>query len=394
MLDTNTIDFIKAHRNDDTRKLALQAARYPGVDMREALVQIEGWQQAREKLPVWASVEGLLFPPRISMEQCSSESTARYKSSFLSGLRFADLTGGFGIDFSYIARGFKEAFYIERNARLCGIAEHNFPLLGLAHAKVLNGNSEEVLEGLPQLDWIFVDPARRDGEGRKVVALSDCEPDVVAMEEQLLAKASKVMVKCSPMLDITLACRQLRNVESVHVVAVNNECKELLLVLGQNAGGMVPFHCVNITPNGDVLFSFDAASRDAVVKYCDVPGSYLYEPNAAIMKAGCHGALSARLGVEKLHPNSQLYTSDTLVSDFPGRVFRIERVCGFSKNELKSVQALGKANVAVRNFPETVQQLRKRLKLADGGEDYIFATTLNDGSKVLVLCSKCDAVNG
>ena len=394
MLDTATIEFIKKHRNDDVRTLALQAGRYPTVDMRKAVVQIEGWQQACEKLPAWAAVDGLLYPPRISMEQCSSESTAKYKSAFLSGSRFADLTGGFGIDFSYIARGFDEAFYIERNERLCGIAGHNFPLLGLGHAKVLNGNSEELLERLPQLDWIFVDPARRDGEGRKVVALSDCEPDVVAMEELLLAKALKVMVKCSPMLDITQACRQLRSVEAVHVVAVNNECKELLLVLGRNAGGEIPFHCVNIAPGGSRSFTLDSASRDAVVKYCDVPGSYLYEPNAAIMKAGCHGALSARLGVEKLHPNSQLYTSDTLVSDFPGRVFRIERVCGFSKNELKSVQALGKANVAVRNFPETVQQLRKRLKLADGGEDYIFATTLNDGSKVLVLCSKCDAVNG
>lgn len=394
MLSTDTIEFIKAHRNDDTRKLALQAARYPGVDMREALVQIEGWQQACEKLPAWAAVDGLLYPPRISMEQCSSESTAKYKSAFLSGSRFADLTGGFGIDFSYIARGFDEAFYIERNERLCRIAGHNFPLLGLGHAKVLNGNSEELLERLPQLDWIFVDPARRDGEGRKVVALSDCEPDVVAMEELLLAKASKVMVKCSPMLDITQACRQLRSVEAVHVVAVNNECKELLLVLGRNAGGEIPFHCVNIAPGGSRSFTFDAASRDAAVKYCDTPGSYLYEPDAAIMKAGCHGALSALLGVEKLHPNSQLYTSDTLVSDFPGRIFRVERVCGFSKSELKSVQALGKANIAVRNFPESVQQLRKRLKLADGGDCYIFATTLNDGGKVLVLCRKCDSVNG
>lgn len=215
MLSTETKEFIKAHRLDDPRKLALQAARYHGVDMREALVQIEGWQHAREKLPAWAAVEGILFPPRISMEQCSSEPAAKFKASLLAGGRFADLTGGFGIDFSYVSRGFSEAFYVERNERLCAIARENFDLLGMNNAKIMNGECEELLASLPQLDWMFLDPARRDGDGRKVVALGDCQPDVVALEEQLLAKATKVMVKCSPMLDITQACRELRNVEAV-----------------------------------------------------------------------------------------------------------------------------------------------------------------------------------
>ena len=389
MLDTATLEFIKAHRNDDTRTLALQAGRYPGVDVREAVVQIEGFQQAREKLPAWSAVDGIIYPPKISMEQCSSERTACYKAALVAGRGFADLTGGFGIDFSYISRGFEQAFYIERNERLCEIAAANFALLGLGNTRVMNGNSEELLASLPQLDWIFVDPARRDGDGRKVVALSDCEPNVVELESALLAKAANVMVKCSPMLDITLACRQLASVTAVHVVAVNNECKELLFVLGREKAAACMVHCVNILKDGVQQFSFtqDEESASSAI-YCSEVGRYLYEPNATIQKAGCHNSLSQRLGVKKLHPNSQLYTADECIGDFPGRVFEVQEVLGFSKADIKRVQALQKANITVRNFPDTVQVLRKRLKLADGGENYLFATTVGKGEKVLVVCKK------
>ena len=387
MLDTATIEFIKKHRNDDVRTLALQSKRYPTVDMREAVVQIEGWQQAREKLPAWAAVDGIIYPPKISMEQCSSEKTAKYKAALIEGENFADLTGGFGIDFSYMAQRFNKAFYIERNERLCDIAKANFSLLGLEHTKVMNGNSEELLATLPHLDWIFVDPARRDGDGRKVVALSDCEPNIVELD--LLSKADMVMVKCSPMLDITLACRQLRRVSSVHIVSVNNECKELILILNSNDFTGLSTYCVNILKDGIQEFSFTQDEEDsAATSYCSEIGKYLYEPNASIQKAGCPNSLSARCKVEKLHPNSHLYTSDELVHGFPGRIFEVIEVFGFSKADIKRVQALGKANITVRNFPESVQQLRKRLKLADGGDNYIFATTLNNGSKVLVLCKK------
>ncbi len=389
MLDTATIEFIRQHRNNDVRTLALQAKRYPTVDMREAVVQIEGWQQAREKLPAWAAAEGIIYPPKISMEQCSSEQTAKYKSSLLGGERFADLTGGFGIDFSYIARGFKEAIYIERNERLCDIAKANFSLLGLGHAKVINGNSEELLASLPLLDWIFIDPARRDGDGRKVVALSDCEPNVVELEDALLSKAGGIMIKCSPMLDMTMACRQLRNVATVHIVAVNNECKELLFILQNDRRDSCTVHCVNIMKDGVQVFTFTQNEETySTATYSKEVGKYLYEPNATIQKAGCHNTLSQRLGTSKLHPNSQLYTSDGLILDFPGRIFEVTEVLGFSKADIKRVQALQKANITVRNFPDTVQQLRKRLKLADGGDNYIFATTLNDGSKALILCKK------
>ena len=390
MLDNETIEFIKQHRGEDVRTLALQAGRYPTVDMREAMVQIEGWQQAGEKLPAWAAVEGIIYPPKISMEQCSSERTAKYKAGLIEGERFADLTGGFGIDFSYMARNFDEAFYIERNKNLCDIAAANFSLLGLNNAKVMNGNSEELLGSLPRLDWIFVDPARRDGDGRKVVALSDCEPNVVGLD--LLSKADKVMIKCSPMLDITMACRQLDCVSDVHIVSVNNECKELLLVLSGCCFTTYTTHCVNILKDGgrqEFSFTQDEESFSDI-SYCNEVSKYLYEPNASIQKAGCPKRVSSKYHVEKLHPNSHLYTSKQFVHNFPGRIFEVVEVLGFSKTDIKRVQALAKANITVRNFPESVQLLRKRLKLADGGDNYIFATTLNNGNKALILCKKTD----
>ena len=338
MLDIATIGFIKEHRNEDVRTLALQAKRHPNVNMLEAVTQIEGWQQAREKLPTWAAIDGIIYPPKISMEQCSSEQTAKYKASLIKGERFADLTGGFGIDFSYIARGFNEAYYIERNERLCNIATANFSLLEL--------------------------------------------------EEDLLSKAGNVMIKCSPMLDITMACRQLKNVSEAHVVAVNNECKELLFIIG-NSTANCSFHCVNILKDGVQTFAFTQEDESSsTAKYSNTVGAYLYEPNATIQKAGCHNTLSQRLEIGKLHPNSQLYTSDNPVPDFPGRTFEVVEVLGFSKADIKKVQALGKANITVRNFPDNVQQLRKRLKLADGGDSYIFATTLANDSKALIVCRK------
>ena len=389
MLENTTIKFIKEHRNEDVRTLALQGKRYPNVNMLEAVTQIEGWQQAREKLPTWAAVDGIIYPSKISMEQCSSEHTAKYKSALLSGKRFADLTGGFGIDFSYIARGFNETFYIERNEKLCEIAKENFSLLGLENTTVMNGNSEELLNRLPQLDWIFIDPARRDNDGRKVVALSDCEPNVVELEETLLSKADKVMIKCSPMLDITMACRQLSSVIAVHIVAVNNECKELLFILERENKNGCRVHCANILKNEVQEFTFTQDEEySSIATFSNDVDRFLYEPNASIQKAGCHNSLSQRLGLKKLHPNSQLYTADKHITTFPGRIFEVVEVLGFSKTDIKKVQTLQKANITIRNFPESVQQLRKRLKLADGGENYIFATTTANGNKILVICKK------
>ena len=388
MIDDTTQKFIQEHREDDVRKLALQAGKFKGVDIRQAVTQIEGWQLAKNKLPEWAASEGIIFPPRISMEQCSSQATALYKAALISGESIADLTGGFGIDCSYLARNFKKAFYVERNPLLCDIARNNFPLLALKHIEIVNGECEDIISTLPSLDWIFIDPARRDGDGRKVVALSDCTPSVAELEEILLQKSKKVMIKCSPMLDIAAARRELKNISEIHVVALNNECKELLFILSSEKAEPRT-HCVNITSKGEETFSFtEQEEQTASIVLTDKVGEYLYEPHAAIQKAGCHRTLAQVTQTKKLHPNSHLYTADKETPDFPGRKFRVVKVLGFTKNDIKELSALGKANITIRNFPESVQQLRKRLKLAEGGEKYIFATTLANESKVLAVCER------
>lgn len=392
MYDKATLRFIQEHCDDDVRKLALQAARYPGVNIPAALTQIEGRQTARIKLPTWAAIEGVIYPPRLSMEQCSSETTAQYKASLIHGDTFADLTGGFGIDCSYISHSFSQSLYIERNETLCNIARHNFHHLGLNNINIICGDSCDILDTLPHCNWIFADPARRDGCGKKVVALSDCEPDITLIEEKLMSKCDNAMIKCSPMADITAICRQVRHISDIHIVAVNNECKELLLILSnEKRSGNIKTVCVNITKEGMQTMQYitESEEQSTAIRYAAEMGRYLYEPNAAIQKAGCHTQLSARYSVEKLHPNSQLYTSNSLINDFPGRIFEIETTGGFAKNEIKSLLGnITKANLTVRNFPQTVEQLRKRLKIAEGGEVYLFATTLSDGKKVIIRCHK------
>lgn len=388
MIDKYTQDFIREHAGDDVRSLALQAARYPEVDMRVAATQIEGRRLAKSKLPAWAAVEGVIYPVRLSMEQCSSEATARYKASLVQGTRLADLTGGFGIDCSYMSEQFAHTTYVERNEELCAIATHNFALLGKA-VEVRQGQCEEMLDTLPEQDWIFLDPARRDRGGNKVVALNDCEPDVCALEPLLLQKSAHVMVKCSPMLDISQAIGQLRSVTEVHVVAVAGECKELLFVLSRDKDSSEIRLCtVNI--QGEHTQTFDyllGEEAETTCHYANRLGQYLYEPNSALMKAGCYRLPAQRYGLDKLHPNTHLYTSDTLVEGFPGRVFKVEGCHGFSKKELKALDCR-QANLAVRNFPEHVDTLRKRLRIGDGGATYLFATTLHDGAKVLIRCVK------
>ena len=389
MIDPHTAAFIREHAGDDVRQLALQAARYPSVDMRVAATQIEGRRLAAAKLPSWSAVDGVVFPVRLSMEQCSSEQTARYKASLVGGERLADLTGGFGIDCSYMSDHFGETTYIERNEELCRIAMHNFALLGKRIA-VVHGNSEEILASIAPQDWIFVDPARRSASGGKVVALSDCEPDVCQLEELLLQKAKRVMVKCSPMLDISQALRELHSVSEVHIVSVGNECKELLLILGGDKVQEPRISTVNFRGEHTQTFTYTAAEEtQATCTYTTSVARYLYEPNSSLMKAGCFKLPAQRWGLQKLHRNTHLYTSDTLVEEFPGRVFEVKNTDGFGKNELKRLSAeLKKANIAVRNFPERPEALRKRLKLADGGDVYLFATTLADESKIIIRGEK------
>ena len=325
------------------------------------------------------------------MEQCSSEATAIYKAGLVEGDTFADLTGGFGIDCSFLSRKFKQADYVERQSELCELAMHNFPLLGL-NIGVHNEDGVEYLKQMHPVDVLFLDPARRDGHGGKTVAISDCEPDVSALEDLLVEKAKKVMVKLSPMLDLSLALKALKYVREVHIVSVNNECKELLLILEKSKESSdIVIHCEQIANTGEHQhYAFtQEQERTSDCPLATEVGTYLYEPNASILKAGAYRSLTQTYGVKKLHASSHLYTSPYYIEDFPGRRFQVEAVSGFGKKELKTLlQGLEKANLTIRNFPSSVADLRKRLKLKEGGEDYIFATTLADESKVLIKCKK------
>ena len=446
-----TQDFIRQHQDDDVRQLAFLGSKYPEVDMPFALDQIRGRKMARVKLPRWASLEGIIYPPHISMEQCSSESTALYKAELAARLlglpasssgtemkteneiEFVDLTGGFGVDFSYIAaRLGVKSMYVERLAHLCEAAKENFERLGLKNAIVKNGDGIEILHSFQPkkkdaasaddslgitydqprsllktnlgLKIIFVDPARRDDAGNKVVSLKDCTPDVTVLQEEMLLKADYVIVKLSPMLDWHRAISELSHVREVHIISVNNECKELLLVLSaRNLGDMeassadgevkhagnLRIYCVNDAQSFvcDELDMESSPVRIAPPVLEEM--QYLYEPNASLMKASCFSVLSERYGARMLSKNSHLFVSMEPIEDFPGRSFRIIAISSFNKKELKRyLSGIAKANIATRNFPLSVAELRKRLKLKDGGETYIFATTLSDESHVLVITEK------
>lgn len=432
-----TQDFIRQHQDDDVRQLAFLGSKYPEVDMPFALDQIRGRKMARVKLPRWASLEGIIYPPHISMEQCSSESTALYKAELAARLlglpasssgtemkaeneiEFVDLTGGFGVDFSYIAaRLGVKSMYVERQTHLCEAAKENFGRLGLKNAIVKNGDGIEVLHSFhpkkkdaasaddslgitydqPRsllktnlgLKIIFIDPARRDDAGNKVVSLKDCTPDVTVLQEEMLSKADYVIIKLSPMLDWHRAISELSHVREVHIISVNNECKELLLVLSvRNMGENLRIYCIN-DAQSFVCDELDMESSQVKIAPSTLEEmQYLYEPNASLMKAGCFGVLSGRYDARMLSKNSHLFVSQAPIEAFPGRSFRIIAVSSFNKKELKRhLSGITKANIATRNFPLSVAELRKRLKLKDGGETYIFATTLSDESHVLVITEK------
>ena len=494
IMNQATLDFIRQHQDDDVRQLAFLGSKYPEVDMPFALDQIRGRKMARVKLPRWASIDGIIYPPHISMEQCSSEQTALYKAELaarLLGLSpslsengeekekesenasnfhlsencefagkgavdseftkneatckkqqiltesaenvnkikeephegdfseetgFVDLTGGFGVDFSYIAsRLGVKSMYVERQAHLCEAAKENFGRLGLKNAIVKNGDGIEVLHSFASkkeaaaseslgitedqsqsllktnlgLKLIFIDPARRDDAGNKVVSLKDCTPDVTLLQEEMLSKADYVIIKLSPMLDWHRAVSELNCVQEVHIISVNNECKELLLVLSARNMGNLRIYCVNDAQSFVCEESDMESSSVKIAPFTLEEMQYLYEPNASLMKAGCFSVLSERYGARMLSKNSHLFVSREPIAVFPGRSFRIIAVSSFNKKELKRhLSGITKANIATRNFPLSVAELRKRLKLKDGGEIYIFATTLSDESHVLVITEK------
>lgn len=432
--------FVKEHINDDVRDLALKAARYPDVDMANVLVQIKGYQAIKQKVPAWYACESLQFPPTLSLEQSSSEATARYKAALLDAFlpmasrkKGVDLTGGLGVDAYFLSETFDEYVYVERQELLCQLARYNFSQLGRGHISVQCAEAEEYLQSMNPVDFIFLDPARRDDKGKKVFALQDCAPDVSALFSSLSKKCRLLMIKLSPMLDISLALRQLASVAACHVLALDNDCKELLLCCRfendashgslDGASSEVRIHTCNLLSKRNLAQEFaftreeesqaicrfaslgasssaslgtSIASVTSVASITSVgenglAGNFLYEPNVALLKAGAYKILSQSFDLQKLHLNTHLYVSAVLQADFPGRVFKIvEALSPSAKETKKRLQSLQQVNVATRNYPESVETIRKKYRIKEGGQLYLFAATLADNQRVLLLCEKAE----
>ena len=419
-----TWQFVDEHLKDDVRQLALKKSKYTEIDFEFALQQIQGRQKTRDKLPTIGSIPRFVFPPSLALEQCSSEVTARYKSSIIHnffygelernvstvnlpdtccpdvpwrvsaenvpscGKTMADLTGGFGIDTLFLSPSFETCHYVEPQQQLCDILSHNLQLLKKDNVRVHQETMEHFIENMDAVDLLYLDPSRRDTTGRRVVGMEDCVPNILLYKDLLLKKARRVLLKLSPMLDLKRSLAQLPQTSEVHVLAVNGECKELLLMMEKEPAVPVRYYAVNFVKEQMLSFVFTADEEEqALPEFTAGVDAYLYEPNAAIMKAGAFKCVANRFKLKKLHPHSHLYTSDRFMPDFPGRVFQVREFIPY--HEARKVwKNLRKANVAVRNFPLTVDQLKKNLKLADGGEVYVFATTFENGQKVLISCRK------
>lgn len=389
--DIPTIEFIKKQIQTDPNALLLAAKKYPDMDIPFVVDQITCRKQIKDKLPVWYANYDLYFPAKITTEQCSSEQTASYKQRLASGNIACDMTGGLGIDTYYISRNFEKFFYLERYEAYCDAARHNFKVLGASNIDVLNGDSIQLLNDLPSLDLIYVDPARRSDCNKRLYDLSECEPNVVDLAPILLSKAKKLIVKVSPMADIHRCIELIPQVKRIHVLSVRNECKELLLEVDSTEESKdVEIVCVNFPVTGEQSFSFFFnAEKSAPLNVVNTVHKYLYEPNASILKAGAFKSVATQFGIKKLHQHSHLYTSSELITDFPGRIFEVIEVDGFSKKWLQTAsKQIGQANLTTRNFPMTVAEIRKRSKLQEGGSLYLFATTLSDDQKVIVSCEK------
>jgi hypothetical protein len=384
-------EFIQQHLHRSPAELMLQAGRYPNLPVAELVKQIQARQKAADKLPTWVSNPDAVFPVAVSVEQSSSEAAAAHKASLVSGRLLIDLTGGFGVDSFFFAKQFEHVVHVEQNRELSEVAAHNFKLLGAGNIETRHATAEEFLQSFEEkADVIFLDPARRGERAEKVHLLQDCEPDVLQLLPLLLSKANAVLLKTSPMLDIDLALAQLGRVAQVWTVALQNECKEVLYLIDPSTIGMeTQRHAINVLPNGEIQeISFTKSQEDqAPVTYAD-PQAYLYEPNSAILKAGAYRSVASQYGLQKLHPNSHLYTSDQFIPDFPGRAFACQGTGRYNKKEILARLPSRKANMTVRNFPESVADIRKKTGIKEGGTDYLFFTTDMHQKPLVVYCRK------
>lgn len=381
-------DFVVEHMDDDLDRLLFSAGRYPEIDMPVAVEQIEARRRLRNKLPEWYAAPDLIMGGRVPAEQCSSELTARYKRDLVVGRTLADLTGGMGVDFYYMSRGLESAVYVERQPHLCVAAKHNFKILGAGNVEVVEGDGMLLLL---EADTIYLDPARRATDGSRVYDLVACEPDVVTNRQLLMERCRRLVIKISPMADLNRVLRLMPGISQIHVLAVRGECKEVLLVLDRdNAVDTVSIYCVDFKATGKIVFQFTCQEEtDARSVFAETCGRYLYEPDVSVMKAGAFRCVGQRYGVSKLELNSHLYTSEELRSDFPGRIFQVEEVIAFASKTVKNLRrTIPQANITARNFPLTADKLRARTGIRDGGEVYLFATSLNKVGACLLKCRK------
>ncbi len=387
--------FVEQNSDADPHEAALRAAGGKAMDHAYAARQITGARIARRKLPLLAGTKGIVYPARLSMEQCSSQLTAEFKATLAGGKSLVDLTGGFGIDCMFMSRKFEKAVYVERDSTLCSIMRHNASVLGFDNIEVVNADASTYLAACENANVMYIDPSRRDGLGRKMSAIGQCEPDLGLINDTLLSKCGMAIAKLSPMLDLSAAISGLRGVTEAYVIAAGGECKELLLVMRPDACGDVEVKAVDLSAGGAQVFAFTQGEEEASTA---LPATgieaYLYEPNPAVMKAGAFKTVSSRFSLAKLSANTHLYTSPCVSSGFPGRCFKVIAVYDFSKSGLRELSHRHpRANISARNFSLSPDELRKRLRIADGGGTYIFATTLANRKRVLVVASRlgCEA---
>jgi len=379
-------DFIDSNLNTDVSKLIFKGSPFDEISIQEIAAQIESKKRAQNKLPIWFHTTSIYYPNKLNIEQTSSEITANYKANLISGESLIDLTGGFGVDSYYFSKQFKKVTHCEINAALSELAAYNFKQLKAVNIKTIHTDGIIYLQAQKeQYDWIFIDPSRRSDVKGKVFLLEDCLPNIPENLEILFKFSNNILIKASPMLDITKAINELKFVKEVHVVAILNEVKELLFVLKKSYKGNVLIKTLNHKKGLEE--HFDAEFEKSLSSDCALPQSYLYEPNSAILKAGLFNQVSHQLNVYKIHIHSHLYTHNNLI-DFPGRRFRIIQTLPYNLKELKKILPGSKANITVRNFPETVAKIRKKTKIKDGGDQYLFFTTDCRNKHVIIHCEK------
>ncbi|PIA77828.1 SAM-dependent methyltransferase [Gaetbulibacter sp. 4G1] len=389
ILNIEIQEFINKSLNVDISKLLLKGIHFQGVETKEVIEQIEAKKRCKKKLATWFSSENIYYPNKLNIEQTSSEVTAKYKSSLVNGESIIDLTGGFGVDCYYFSKHFKTVEHCEINEKLSNIVSYNYKQLNIKNISTHNIDGIEYLKNNKKsYDWIYIDPSRRHDSKGKVFFLNDCLPNIPEYSDLLFKHSKNILIKTSPLLDLSVGINELKHVKTIYVVAVNNEVKELLWVLERDFCGEINIETVNIKNELKDFFQFSLEKEKASTSKYSLPLTYLYEPNSAILKGGGFHSISKQLNVFKLHQNSHLYTSKLLL-DFPGRCFKIESILPFNKKALKR-EAIKKANITTRNFPDTVQQIRKKFNIKDGGNIYLFFTTDISNQKIVIICIKTD----